>query len=357
MKKLLMSATAIAGLAAAATPTMAEGLSLELGGFYRGYAVMADNDQANERDVELRQDSEIHFTGETTLDNGLTVGFHAEQELYSAIGTADESDEVYAYFSGNWGRVNVGREDGAQFLLQVAAPSADKNVDGIRRYIGGLNFGAFAFNDVDYANDMAGNVHKLTYMTPKFNGFQAGLTYAPEVDDDNTSGPAGNAPVDVDNNNGDKEDLIEIAARWDGEFEGVSVSVGAGYGTASDEVGTAPSDDRTQWNVAFNLGFNAFTFGAAYTEDDNGVVNSDEDTIFVGLGYANGPYTAGLSYLNIDQQTGAATEDELDLWTLGGTYTFGPGMSFRGAIATGEAENAGASQDVTQITLGTDISF
>ena len=75
------------------------------------------------------------------------------------------------------------------------------------------------------------------------------------------------------------------------------------------------------------------------------------------MGYENGPYTAGLSYLNIEQQTGAATEDEIDLWTLGGTYTFGPGMSFRGAVATGEMENAGASQDVTQITLGTDIAF
>lgn len=363
MKKLLMSATAIAGLATVAAPAMAEGLSLELGGFYRGYAVYADNDINDESDLELRQDSEIHFSAETTLDNGLTVGFRAEQELYSADGANPEVDEAYVYFSGNWGRVNVGREDGAQFLLQVAAPSADKNVDGIRRYIGGLNVAGSAFaalgSDIDYANDAAEHAHKLTYMTPKFNGFQAGLTYAPRLTDDPVFGPAGDAPMGTDNDPDQFEDLWEIAARWDGEFEGVSVSLGAGYGSASIENDTGPNfdDDRDQWNVAFNLGFNAFTFGAAYTEDTNGISSDgDEDTYFVGLGYENGAYTAGLSYLNIEQEAGPGAEDEIDLWTLGGTYTFGPGMSFRGAIATGELEGA-VDRDITQVTLGTDISF
>lgn len=385
MKKLLMSATAIAGLATVAAPAMAEGLSLELGGFYRGYVVHADNDVTDERDIEMRQDSEIHFSAETTLDNGLTVGFHAEQELYSSaqsvatltetdagvIGTIEPGeitlsnagaannnvDEAYVYFSGNWGRVNLGREDGAQFLLQVAAPSADKNIDGIRRYIGGLNTAAYAdLGDIDYANDMGEQLHKITYMTPKFNGFQAGLTYAPQVDDDPIFGSAANAPMATDNDAGEYEDLWEIAARWDGEFEGVSVSLGAGYGSASLEADAAGADDADQWNIAFNLGFNAFTFGAAYTEDNTGSDDADEDTYFVGLGYENGAYTAGLSYLNIDQET-ATGADEIELWTLGGTYTFGPGMSFRGTIATGEAEDEATSQDITQITLGTDISF
>jgi hypothetical protein len=46
-------------------------------------------------------------------------------------------DETYAYFQGDWGRVNLGSEDGAAYLLQVAAPSADSNIDGLRVYIQG----------------------------------------------------------------------------------------------------------------------------------------------------------------------------------------------------------------------------
>ena len=51
------------------------------------------------------------------------------------------NEESYAYFSGAWGRVNFGKEDGAAYLLQVAAPSADSNVDGLRQYVAGTNYG------------------------------------------------------------------------------------------------------------------------------------------------------------------------------------------------------------------------
>ena len=42
-----------------------------------------------------------------------------------------KTEESYLYFSGNWGRLNLGRENGAAYLLQVAAPSADPNIDGM----------------------------------------------------------------------------------------------------------------------------------------------------------------------------------------------------------------------------------
>ncbi|MCC7436188.1 MAG: porin [Methanoregulaceae archaeon] len=82
MKKLLCSA-AVAGLCAvAAAPAMAQGdqsaLELSLGGYFRGYVTYASQDTAvgagEERHIDILRDTEIHFTGETTLDNGLTVG-------------------------------------------------------------------------------------------------------------------------------------------------------------------------------------------------------------------------------------------------------------------------------------------
>ena len=51
------------------------------------------------------------------------------------------TEESYAYFSGAWGRVNFGKEDGANYLLQVATPSADENFDGLRQYINPQNTG------------------------------------------------------------------------------------------------------------------------------------------------------------------------------------------------------------------------
>ena len=356
MKKLLIATTAIAGLATVATPAMAQSLELDLGGFYRGYGVFADSDvtaAADTRDFDLRHDAEIHFTGETTLNNGLTVGVHAETELAADAGVSDQ-DEIYAYFSGQWGRVNLGQEDGAAYLLQVAAPSADSNVDGLRTYIQG-----FSATPLDYAQDMGESAEKITYLTPKFSGFQAGVSYAPEVSDDPNTVGNGVAAMNGEEDDADYEDLMEIAARWDHAFDGFGLSLGAGYGHASNEtdtvtVTTDPTDDVDQWNVGANMQWTAFEFGASYGEADtelNGA-DVDADVWTVGLGWANGPYTAGATYFEADTDAGDA-----ERWTVGGTYNYGPGMTFRGAVAFGETEDAGSDEDFTQITLGTEVNF
>src|SRR5262249_5161083 len=108
---------------------------------------------------------------------------------------ATTTDEVYGYGSGGWGRVNLGAEDGSAYLLQVAAPSADSNVDGLRTNIAGVNptvpFGTAVLatavgtsnllDNWDYQQADFRATDRLTYLTPKFNGFQAGVSYAPKT--------------------------------------------------------------------------------------------------------------------------------------------------------------------------------
>lgn len=371
MKKLLLVTTAIAGMATVATPAMADALELDLGGFYRGYGLWADQDTVGVRDFDLRHDAEIQFTGETTLDNGLTVGVHTELEVAEdndAVGAGNDQDldEVYAYMEGSWGRVNWGQEDGAAYLLQVDAPSADSNVDGLRTYIQGFTTGFAAVGDdvMDYAQDYNGlgeAASKITYLTPKFGGFQAGFSYAPEVSDDPNTVGNGTTALAGDTTAGEFEHLMEAAVRFDGAWDEVGFSVGAGYGTANAEedaaTGLVGSDDFDQWNVGANLQWTAFEFGAAYLDSNNGIdTDGDTTTWTAGLGWNNGPYTAGVSYLDREDE-GAATDFDSDRWTVGGTYTYGPGMTFRGAVAFGDIETAAGSNDFTQVTLGTEINF
>src|ERR1035437_294086 len=199
MKKLLLCTTvALTGLALA-TPAHADGIKLDLAGHFKGYVTWLSQDTmtgVSERHLDILRETEIHFTGETTLDNGLTVGVHHEADIDSdnpnyTGSTADmfKTEESYAYFSGAWGRVNFGKEDGANYLLEVAAPSADENFDGLRQYINPVNYalditkiGALAAptlhpllgrgfmntGKLDYANDATGYSNKLTYLTPVF---------------------------------------------------------------------------------------------------------------------------------------------------------------------------------------------
>ncbi len=398
MKKLLTSA-AICGLVFAAAPAQA-GIDLELGGFFKGYGMFVDQDDdstalsGEAREFDIIRSTEIHMGGETALDNGLTVGFHTEMEADSG-GPNDTFNvqESYAYFSGGWGRINVGSEDGASYLLQVATPSADSNVDGIRQYVNGVNFvaagavgtaaAAFGVNDASggmgYDQDVTGYADKLTYLSPIMNGFQVGVSYTPDIADasdedgqnfDEIAGASGAA--------------YEFAARYEGMFNNVGVILGAGYTNVDQEAPEAAiadgedTDDRTAWNIGADLDIGPFGVGVSYSEDDHGEIATaaagatildDEKTTVVGVDYTTGPFKLGASYMDIENFGGigglVATEGmDADRFTVGVVYTYGPGMTFRGSISQLEIDNvnlAVAAQEdqieATSFLLGTQINF
>ncbi len=434
MKKVLLSGAAICGLALAASPAFAQdtgGVKLDLGGFFKGYGAYVDQDEqpgVDARSFDILRYTEIHFGGETTLDNGLTVGAHFETDADGDDGL--EVQESYVYFSGGWGRVNFGAEDGAAYLLQVAAPSADENIDGIRQYIQAANYdlmgggttavptddfadlsnstfyglnvvlddngaagnsigdirglttiGTGAAFRFDYDQDPTGWAEKFTYLTPVFNGFQAGFSYTPKVDGDSRSVFEG---VNEDDVAGDYSDAWEAALRYEGMFNNVGVALGAGYSFLSleDEVdfayreatgnGTftagvdeviATSDDEQAWNVGVDLDFGPIGVGASYKHDDLGLDDEgDQETWVLGTDYTTGPFRLGLSYYSQDNDLPFMGELETDRYTGGVVYTYGPGMTFRGSISYIEHDvpeeiDAGEEQEATSVVIGTQINF
>jgi len=426
MKKLLLASTALVGLTMMAAPASAA-IKLDLGGYFLGYGVNVNDDTADVRNFDLRRDSEVYVSGETTLDNGTTVGFHTEQDL-GADGTL--TDEVYAYFSGGWGRVNIGSEDGAAYLLQVGAPSADSNVDGMRVYIQGFNEQQNQLAFVGHADGVAGagnvdldattlgtaygynfaldydqadfrQTDRLTYLSPKISGFQAGVSWAPEegqnaVGNNVAAMAADNGTTQIFNLDAGAvaaaggtttyENVWDAAVRWDGEFQGVGIAAGAGYSTAGLQESTADitagaavaagdrgdytlNDGYDSWNVGANLTWNSFSLGGVFKRDQTSILGTindavngaaigsmdiTRDTWVVGGAWDNGPYHLGVSYLdaqtendslsNSDGVANAAdfefvgTTNEAHKWTAGAGYTFGPGVTFRGSVAWGEYE-------------------
>jgi outer membrane protein OmpU len=355
MKKVLLTGAAL--VAVATSPAMAEGLKLDLAGHAKVYGVYNNNDEAAGQSLDelnIRKETEVHFTGETTLDSGLTVGAHVELNLDRD--DANSVEESYIYMSGGWGRVNVGEEDGVAYLLQVSAPSADSNVDGLRQYIStydSAGTGAATLRlDYDHVAPGSGYYNKVSYMTPVFNGFQAGASYIPTMSDD-ANGVAG---VSDDNDAGDYKDGIELAVRYEGAYEGVGVAFGAGYGKYDAETNAgAVSDDAKTWNAGLDLDFAGFGVGVAYLDQttEAAAAETEVNTLVAGADYQMGAYKLGVSYLNQETET-AAAETDIDRWTAGASYSYGPGMSFRGSVSMIDNDN---NIDSTQVLLGTQINF
>jgi outer membrane protein OmpU len=377
MKKLLLATTAVAALTFGASAARAE-IDLDLGGFFKGYAGYANQDVSGVKDTDIKRRSQIFFTGETTLDNGLTVGYHGElsqdnQDAFSNTTGATGMEESYLYMSGNWGRLNLGRENGAAYLLQVAAPSADANIDGQDIAFSFANLTASAggaagqFNggngvDLDYQQSGptldAQYADKITYLTPKFNGFQAGVSYTPTYNTKVRS--TQQAGMSAQNITGQYalENLMEGAVRYDGEFSGVGVHTGGGYTTANQSVEVAGEDAYNEWNAGLKLTFEGFGVGAAYNTDNQALEDFDTTSWTVGTDYTYGAYTFGASYFTSEADVSASTSDELDRYTVGANYTYGPGMSFRGAVAYFDYDAAtAADNEATVVTIGTDVQF
>ncbi len=383
MKKLLCTA-ALAGLVAvAAAPAMAQGdqsaLKLDLGGYFRGYVTYHTQDTvagSDERNIDILRDTEVHFTGETTLDNGLTVGVHVEAE--ADMGDSFNVDESYMYVSGSWGRVNFGGEDGAAYLLQVAAPSADSNVDGIRQYVDGVNYGiapaaftGLAAADWDYAQDATDTSDKITYLSPVFNGFQAGVSYTPDVvatayalNAETAAASNSLGGVNADDVAGSYGDAWDLAARYEGQFDQFGLTLGAGFTHVEQEDAAAGEDDLQAWNVGAAVTFGGFGVGLVYTENDQGQDNSgggtdnEADIWVLGADYTTGPWKMGASWYTRDDENFAGTDElDTDRYSGGVTYTYGPGMTFRGSVHYIDHEVAASDMDATTFLIGSQVNF
>lgn len=378
MKKILLCSAAILGVSAVAAPAMAQ-VDVTVGGHTKNYLGWADQDNvagnADAKSFDMLRESQLHFNAEGTADNGLTYGFHVEALVDGGDNFATR--ESYLYLSSNLGRVNLGSEDGANYLLQVAAPSADSNVDGLRQWINPVNYTAAVLGAspltglarVDYANDATAQAEKITYLSPNWSGFQFGLSYTPSVTNGNGAGTAGFAPkvvgavgvVSLD-------DAYEGAVRYEGTFNNVGFAVGAGYTHVENEGRNTPAvntnDDVQQWNIGADLDIGAFGLGAVYTQTDNvgGTKNLDSDTWVVGADYTTGPFQFGVSYYNNELDLVGPGDIETDRYTAGVVYTVTQGLTLRGSISHIEHDVPGAGAvnrdiDATSVLGGIQFNF
>lgn len=340
-----------------------------------GHMKMYGNYASQDGDVnafDILRDTDVTFSGETTLSNGLTVG-----ALMNADGDGDDGfavEDSFIYASGHWGRVSFGMEDGAAFLLQVAAPSADENVDGMETFVNPFNFAATTLATsnfesevssfgLDYDNDLTAGIDKVTYLTPVFSGFQAGVSYTPDVANFSPAsrGTNGNNPDDV---------LDEFGTAWEAGIryensisDTVAYKAGAGYTTVGLEQtnGATVLDRQKEWNVGLDFDIGAYGIGAIYTKNNGGMMSGNESETFVlGVDYTVGPVKYGASWLNNTHEESATEDTKADRITAGLVYEYGPGLSFRGSVShvsVNAPASVGDDVDGTAITIGTQILF
>jgi hypothetical protein len=379
MQRALLAGTALAAVGIlAAGPAVAEDkpISMSVGGyFYAYYAYASQDDGAGEPGYQRRshglfREAEVFFNGRTKLDNGLIVAVEVQLE---AEDCNDQIDESYIYFESKYGRLQIGSDDSAPEKMYYGAPSVAAGLGVTDPTFGFFNGGAGSALIVSDAQpgNISGDREKLSYFTPRFSGFQVGLSYTPEgCEEGDVAAYASrcggsyrgmvaegaSAPANT------LQDIVEIAANYVNKFGDVSVAAFGSYGRGDTQNPGVGREDRTEWGLGAQLGYAGFSVGGAYRRDDRGISSNGDQTDWnVGVGYATGPWAFSLGYGAASQEQTAGGEDKFALVELAARYNLGPGIELAAAIQRFDIEDsAGAAANENAgwaVAVGTALKF
>lgn len=319
MKKVLIATTALLGVIALSAPANADPLKVTVGGSVEFQAGFADEDfDSNYRNYDFTSTPNVVVGAEGKASNGLVYGGKIEVDNESSFNATTgartdsiEFDKAVTYLSGKWGRVELGDENSASNRLTVTAPTGfgtggfagdyqkfllinnvgDTTNFNLTRSAEGFYFRGLA-NSYKPTLTESGledyeDSTKVTYLTPKFAGFQLGLSYTPKVGDELTgvsrdkyTSYTGGTPALWNQ----YEDLIEAAANYSYKFDnGLGLGASVGYNYAKAVKTTTAADERENLgslNVGLSGTFKGFTLGGGYTHDGKSGLRKATQTFF-----------------------------------------------------------------------------
>ncbi|OSQ31689.1 porin [Thalassospira sp. MCCC 1A03138] len=336
MKKILFASSAIVAVAFAGQASASEPIKLSVGGYMEQWAGFADQDldSAGGRVNAFQSDTEVYFTGSTTLDNGIEIGARIELEGETST---DQVDEQFLFVNGGFGRIEMGKNDSAADAMGVTAPS----VGPVGPNDGGME---------DWVNmtvidtvPSSGDQNRVTYYTPNFGGFQAGVSFADNSQTNgslNVSTTAGSQSIYASDTSGNGDNVLSAAVAYSNDFDGFSL----GLSLEGENQG-----EGNWYGVGANVGFGNFTVGGSYgrKEDDYGLSSrnsttglDDTDAFDLGVSYAMDAASVSATYAY--QETGST---ETQGAALGLSYTLGAGVAWQSSVFWFDDDKAGAASD------------
>ncbi|MFD2208088.1 porin [Kiloniella antarctica] len=294
--------------------------------------------------LDFNTNSEIHLNASQTADNGLTYGLHIQLEADQ--NSTNNTDENHIFIQGDFGKVELGDQDSAGDRMMISGSSVGFQYGMLGNYTGGLsaleNEGTLGRTASDFSD--SSDATKITYFTPTFNGFKAGVSFAPDGDSGQTASADSTS----------LENHFDGALNYSGSFNDVSIDAALIGGTH--EVPGSGSSDNTYYAVGGGLmvgyaGFKA-AVGAIHedTEDTNEI-----DTVDVGFSYGTGPWSlaVGAAWSEFDGDNGV--NNESIAYSAGVGYEIAPGLSTWAGATVGEYE--GGVEDFTNFQTGISVAF
>lgn len=324
-------------------------------------------DQSNQDGLDeavLAVDTGLFGSALLPLDGGDVIGGRIALDLDYATnfdsflndaGASNVLEELWAYWEGDFGRLQFGLVDGAADIMGYGSPSVTTSirVDNPEVFLLGypcqLSCGSdpqepgslFSPNGMQLRTDIHGSDDyiKLIYFTPTFGGFRFAVSYAPD-------GTRDIGQLFGDDEFNEQGNVLDFGLNYAGSFGQVDLGFSLGYVTGDNVNNTAPGfyGDLEEWGAAAKLGYREWTLGAAFrrtnvagggpvVQDFFTNVYDDEftDIWSVGVTYERGPWSVGANYIYADEELPFFSQNQEGSGVqVAAGYAFGPSVRMTG---------------------------
>ncbi len=285
--------------------------------------------------------SRFRFTGSQELDNGMEVGFRLEQQFqanassYTSGGdhvknTADKTDNRYQdiYFSGGFGKVAIGKGDGAgnggtEVDLSGTALSSSSNHQD--------NWGNYritptqTWDSIFTMQDSLSRTNRLRYDSPAFGAF----SFAASIGQGSAT---------------------ELAVRYSGNWGDTKFKAAAFVADTADLGGLGTDTDIIGGSASLLLG-GGINITIAFSDvDPTGGLERDAQTIKLG-------YKRGIHAYAIDFGEGTTGSEDAD--TVGLTYAAHvyKGIEIFGTYRQLDSDKVAGAQSIDIFAFGSRVKF
>jgi len=278
----------------------------------------------------------------------------------------------------------VGNDDPVAYSMSTAAPylnylfaanSPTVFTNGLSQFYSATGRTAAGAGYATFATfpGMSGDDAQLMYFTPVFNGFQFGVSYAPDQGEARSGGG-----FFLGTRTGAGNPLAEeysVAGRYDGEIGDLGLSVALGYMEAKGRTvtSTVQAADMQAYDAGLVLYYGNWGLGGSYmnVQDMRGFAGTDQWAYDLGIAYwSDGAWSAGVYWLHSETDyaagalgaaagpvaaAGGAVSDTFDAFRLQTQYDLGPGIAVTGNVGYDTFDDGAANQTYDSYFLGTGI--
>jgi Gram-negative porin len=290
------------------------GLDIRLGGVVSGQTALVEENRPGKARLATGYDASVRINAEWVTKGGLLFGAYVDQGRISRETEVLQTGEAFGFVSSDFGRVEVGLQDGGNEQLAFRAP-----IVGLGQVRG--DFSRYAGSQALLVSPDSGDAFKIVYLSPPVAGFRAGVSWAPKFQR-NQRDPDPTDRIIV-------RDVIEIGGSFQQPVGDWVLGVSSGYVTGR----AAPETGRRglkSWNVGLDVRNGPLRIGGSFV--DRGDSNRrtpgfNQREISAGVAWVKPRWGASASIA----RTSASTERNR-LVAVGGYYALNRNIQIRADI-------------------------